>query len=158
MHVRRHAVRPAARGALAGALYFYVEGVEPWVAEAPPARALAPMIMPGVGHLLEFHGVVRSSCWAAVVGDAPVRPEAGDIILFSQGDRHVLSSAPGMRSESMDMSSFFTQRPKTLPFAVSYGERGVTTARLDGGGGAQTTIVCGFLGTDERRSRDAERT
>ncbi len=135
---------------LRGALYFFVEGVEPWVAEAPPARALAPLIMPGVGHLLEFHGVVRGACWAAVVGDPPVRLEAGDIVLFPQGDRHVLSSAPGMRSEAVDLASFFQPRPRQLPFAISYGEHGVTTARLEGGGKSQATIACGFLGFDAR--------
>ncbi len=135
---------------LRGALYFFVEGVEPWVAEAPPARELAPMIMPGAGHLLEFHGVARGSCWAAAVGDTPVRLEAGDIVMFPQGDRHVLSSAPGMRSEAADLRSFFSPRPPQLPFAITYGERGVTTAHLDGGGRAQATIVCGFLGFDAR--------
>jgi AraC-like DNA-binding protein len=135
---------------LRGALYFFVEGIEPWVAEAPPARELAPMIMPGAGHLLEFHGVARGACWAAVVGDPPVRLEAGDIVLFPQGDGHVLSSAPGMRSESVDMRSLFDPRPAQLPFAISYGEEGVTTARLDGGGRGQATIVCGFLALDAR--------
>jgi len=135
---------------LRGATYFFVEGVEPWVAEAPPARELAPMIMPGVGHLLEFHGVARGSCWAAVVGDPPVRLEAGDIVLFPQGDRHVLSSAPGMRSGASDPRSLFHPRPAQLPFAISYGEHGVTTARLEGGGKSQATVACGFLGFDAR--------
>lgn len=135
---------------LRGALYFFVEGVEPWVAEAPPARELAPIIMPGVGHLLEFHGVARGTCWAAVVGDPPVRLEAGDIVMFPQGDRHVLSSAPGMRSEALDARLLFHPRPSQLPFAIFSGERGVTTARLEGGGASQATIACGFLGFDAR--------
>jgi AraC-like DNA-binding protein len=135
---------------LRGALYFFVEGVEPWAAEAPPARDLVPTIMPGVGHLLEFHGVARGSCWAAVVGEPPVRLEAGDVVLFPQGDPHVISSAPGMRADVPDFSALFTPRPARLPFALSYGEQGVTTARLDGGGRATTTIACGFLGFDAR--------
>ncbi len=135
---------------LRGALYFFVDGHEPWVAEAPPARELLPAIMPGAGHLIEFHGVAQGACWAAIVGEPPVRLEAGDVVLFPQGDPHVLSSAPGMRSEAVDLSPFFTPAPPQLPFAISYGEHGVTTARLDGGGRAGATVVCGFLGLDAR--------
>ena len=36
----------------------------------------------------------------AVVGEAPVRLETGDIVLFPHGDPHVISSEPGMRAPS----------------------------------------------------------
>jgi AraC-like DNA-binding protein len=132
-----------------GALYYHIEGAAPWVAEAPPAREIIPAIMPGAGHLLEFHGVVRGSCWAAIVGESPVRLDEGDVVLFPQGDPHVVSSAPGMRARNVDVSLYFTPCPPQLPFALSVSERGMTTARLDGGG-EPSTLVCGFLGCDAR--------
>ena len=76
----------------------YVEGAEPWVAEAPPSRQIIPAILPGVDHLIEFHGVARGSCWAGIAGEEPIRLHEGDLVLFPQGAHHVISSAPGMRA------------------------------------------------------------
>lgn len=135
---------------LRGAVFYYIEGAAPWVAEAPQACDILPAIMPGAEHLIEFHGVVAGSCWAAIVGESPVRLSAGDVILFPQGDPHVLSSAPGMRSAHVDTNFYFTPKPPQLPFALSVTSEGVTAARLDGGGREQATIVCGFLGCDAR--------
>jgi AraC-like DNA-binding protein len=108
------------------------------------------MIMPGAEHMIEFHGVAKGSCWAAIVGEPPVRLEEGDVILFPQGDPHVMSSAPGMRGRLEDGRIFFAPRPRQLPFSISVGEQGVTTAELDGGGRDQAVIACGFLGCDAR--------
>ena len=135
---------------LRGALYYYIDAADPWVAEAPAARAIIPAIMPGADHIIEFHGISRGSCWAALVGEPPVRLEEGDVVLFPQGDSHVLSSAPGMRAESSDLTFYFTPRPPQLPFVLNASGQGMTTARLDGGGRHHTTVVCGFLGCDTR--------
>jgi len=135
---------------LRGALFYYIEGASPWVAEAPPAADIIPAILPGAGHMIEFHGIVEGSCWAAVVGQSPLRLEAGDVILFPQGDAHVMSSAPGMRAPSVDRGFFFSPRPPQLPYALSLRDSQVSTARLDGGGRERATIVCGFLGLDAK--------
>jgi len=99
---------------------------------------------------MEFHGVARGSCWAAIAGQEPVRLNEGDIVMFPQGDAHVISSAPGLRAKKVDPGVFFTPKPRQLPFALGVTEQGMTTALLDGGGAQQTTIVCGFLGCDAR--------
>jgi AraC-like DNA-binding protein len=135
---------------LRGALFYYIEGAEPWVAEVPAAREIIPAIMPGAEHMIEFHGVARGACWAALVGEPPVRLEAGDVILFPQGGPHVMSSAPGLRASKVDMGVYFAPRPPQLPFAIGISGEGVTTARLDGGGPESATVVCGFLGCDAR--------
>lgn len=132
-----------------GALFYYIHGAPPWVAEAPSSREIIPAIMPGVEHMIEFHGVVRGSCWAAMVGESPVRLESGDLVLFPQGDAHVVSSAPGMRVRSMDMNLFFSPRPPQLPYALRVEGDQVT---LEDGrpGSPGTTVVCGFLGLDAK--------
>jgi AraC-like DNA-binding protein len=135
---------------LEGAIFFYVEGADPWVAEAPRSSELIPAILPGVDHLMEFHGVARGSCWAAILGEDPVRLDEGDLVIFPQGDPHVISSAPGLRARDPDPRLFFTPRPPQLPFALSVDGQGTATALLDGGGADRTTIVCGFLGCDAR--------
>jgi AraC-like DNA-binding protein len=133
-----------------GAVFYYIDGAEPWVAEAPPAREIIPAILPGAEHMIEFHGVVKGACWAAIAGESPIRLEQGDLVLFPQGDPHVLSSAPGMRGPGVDKDFFFSPRPPQLPYALSMTGSEITTARLDGGGRDRSTIVCGFLGLDAR--------
>ena len=135
---------------LRGAVFFYVEGAAPWVAEAPAARTIIPAILPGVDHMMEFHVLARGGCWAAVVGQEPIRLDEGDVVIFPQGDHHVMSSAPGLRAERVDRRAFFTPKPPQLPFSLTVGAQGAATARLDGGGGDETTLVCGFLGCDAR--------
>ncbi len=135
---------------LHGAVFYYIDGAPPWVAEAPQARDIIPAIMPGADHMIEFHGIVKGSCWGAIAGESPIRLEAGDVILFPHGDAHVMSSAPGMRAPTVDTKIFFSPRPPQLPYALSMEGAEVTTARLDGGGRDRATVVCGFLGLDAR--------
>lgn len=127
---------------LKGAVFFDVDTTAPWVAEAPPAKIVAPAVMPDSEHVIEYHVITSGSCWASVIGRdiEPVRATAGDVIAFPQGDAHVLSSSPGMRGEP-DLSMF--KRPENaaqLPLLLN----------LDGGGKERTHIVCGFLGCDSR--------
>jgi len=135
---------------LRGAIFYYVDGSSPWVAEAPPAAEIIPAIMPGVEHMIEFHGLAEGSCWAALAGESPIRMAAGDVILFPQGDRHVLSSAPGLHAPRSTNELYFAPRPPQLPFALDAEAPDVTTARLHGGGRERAIIVCGFLGLDAR--------
>jgi hypothetical protein len=135
---------------LRGAVFYYIDGSAPWVAEAPRSSQIIPAIMPGAEHMIEFHGVVGGSCWAAIGDGPPIRLHEGDVILFPQGDGHVLSSTPGMRAPGMAHEFYFAPRPPQLPYALSLSGSQITTARLDGGSGDHSTIVCGFLGLDAR--------
>ena len=123
---------------LTGAVYFDFELSSPWVAEAPPSREIARIVMPGAQRVIEYHLLARGTCWAHAVDDPPVRLKEGDMILFPQGDAHVLSSAPGMRATPD--KSIFVRRTPTLPIVYEYG----------GGGPERARLVCCFLGCDER--------
>jgi AraC-like DNA-binding protein len=123
---------------LTGAVYFDFELSSPWVAEAPSSREIAAMVMPGAQRVIEYHLIARGACWGQVVGEAPIRLREGDLILFPQGDPHVLSSEPGLRA-SPDLSLFV--RPST-PLPIVY--------EVGGGGPDRARIVCCFLGCDER--------
>lgn len=135
---------------LRGALFYYVEGSSPWVAEAPAAAEILPGIMPGAEHLIEFHGLAEGACWAAIDGEPPIRLSAGDVVLFPQGDAHVMSSAPGLRASNRSHEFFFAPRPAQLPRALDAEAPDGATARLEGGGQERATLVCGFLGLDAR--------
>jgi len=132
---------------LRGAIFYAIDGAPPWVAEAPPAREIIPAIMPGVEHMIEFHGLASGSCWAAIRGEAPVRMVAGDIVMFPHGDAHVMSSAPELRGPGPDLAFYFAPRPPQLPFALHLGdqERGSRNGVPE-----RAELVCGFLGCDAR--------
>ena len=132
---------------LRGAIFSYVECTDPWVAETPRSREIIPAIMPGVEHLMPFHGVATGSCWASLADDEPLRLEAGDLALFPLGDHHIMSSAPGLRAKVVDPRAYFAPRPAQLPHALSVTEDGLVPRR-DGGGPVRNTVVCGFLGCD----------
>jgi AraC-like DNA-binding protein len=123
---------------LTGAVYFDFELSSPWVAEAPPSREIAATVMPGAQRVIEYHLLARGSCWAHIVGHEPVRINEGDLIVFPQGDGHVLSSTPGMRA-TPDLS-MFARRSTPLPLVYEMG----------GGGPERARLVCCFLGCDER--------
>jgi AraC-like DNA-binding protein len=124
---------------LTGAVFFSVDASAPWVAETPAASAVAPYILPGVEHVIEYHVITHGSCWGGIVEQPPVRLEAGDIIVFPRGDAHVLSSAPGMRGYpdlELHRSLDYTRLPITIA--------------MHGGGGESAGVICGFLGCDAR--------
>jgi hypothetical protein len=123
---------------LKGAVFFAVDASAPWVAETPPGHVIGPHIMPGVEHVIEYHVITSGSCWGGIVDEEPVRLATGDVIVFPQGDAHVMSSAPGMRGAPDP--GLATARLSRLPIAIT----------MDGGGAERVTVICGFLGCDAR--------
>ncbi|NMF90960.1 AraC family transcriptional regulator [Aromatoleum petrolei] len=135
---------------LRGAVFYYVSCWEDWAAEAPPAREIAPAVLPGAEHVIEFHMVARGAGWAAVSGLPPARLETGDIVMFPQGDAHVMSSAPGVAPARIEPDWVFATRNDPRPMPVAY-HRGVREPGAPAPvGDADTILVCGFLGCDLR--------
>ena len=133
---------------LRGVLYYHVSGSRDWVAEAPPSREITAAVMPDSEHVMEYHVVNSGTCWGAVVGEAPVRLETGDIVLFPHGDPHVISSEPGMRAPA-DAAGYFDRQHERVPFILHLEAREVrvsTTADEP----CDASLVCGFLGCDLR--------
>lgn len=133
---------------LRGVLYFYVNGTRDWAAEAPSSCEIAAAVMPRSEHVMEYHVVVSGTCWAAVTGEAPVRLETGDIVLFPHGDPHVVSSAVGMRAPP-DVAGYFERKQQRTPFMLHLDAREVQVGMVADQPG-DTTLVCGFLGCDLR--------
>ncbi len=131
---------------LRGAVFFYVSGTGEWAAEAPPAKEVAPLLMRGVDHVIEYHAVAQGSCWAGIPGGPAVQLSAGDVVMFPQGDAHVVSSAPGMRGDA-DIGWISNTRTEQLPLRINYNGPSVFTAPFTDGS-TDTRVVCGFLGCD----------
>ncbi len=124
---------------LRGAVFYTVSASTPWVAEAPPGHELAPFVMPGAEHVIEYHLITSGTCWGGLVDEPGVLLEAGDIIVFPQGDAHVLGSADRMRGI----------RDLDLPRRASL-ERLPVSLAIGGSGRDPVHVVCGFLACDSR--------
>jgi Cupin len=96
---------------LHGAAFFYVSFRGEWSAGASDAREIAHLVMPGCDHVMEDNMLAKGDGWAAVDGLPPVRLHAGDVVLFPQGDRHVISSTPGLSPGYRDPELLAQRRP-----------------------------------------------
>ena len=125
---------------LTGAAFFDVAASEPWVAESPPRDMILPKILPGADHLIAYHVVTMGRCFASMPGSEPITVEAGEVVVFANGDPHVMSSSPGMRADPIAAEALDAATAGRLPFVMNYGGDGPVAARL----------VCGFLACDAR--------
>ena len=122
---------------LTGATFFDVVAKAPWVAEQPGPEMILPKILPGAEHLIAYHVVTEGRCFAYTIGGEPIAVEAGEVIVFTKGDPHVMSSGPGMRGDPFAPSVIDAATSSQLPFLINFGSTGPATK-----------LVCGFLACD----------
>jgi AraC-like DNA-binding protein len=130
---------------LRGAVYFLVDASPPWSSEAPSGDVLAPLIMPGAQHLIEYHVVKRGTCFGGLIGGPLIELGAGDVIVFPRGDPHIMTSTLNAsdrrnRAEHVDVEQLLRMASEPPPFSLRMGENGAPEAE----------VVCGFLGCDAR--------
>ena len=123
---------------LTGATFFDVVARAPWVAEQPPRDKILPKILPGAEHLISYHVVTEGRCYASIVDAEPIALQAGDVVVFTRGDPHVLSSSPGMRADPAAPGALDAAALSQLPIFINYGGDGPIAAKF----------VCGFLACD----------
>lgn len=122
---------------LTGAAFFHVLAKAPWVAEQPGPELILPRILPDAERLIAYHVVLEGRCFAYLVGGEPIAVEAGEVIVFTRGDPHVMASAPGMRGDPFNPSIIDAAATGQLPFVINFGCAGPVTR-----------VVCGFLACD----------
>lgn len=135
---------------LRGAVFYYMSYGGQWAAEAPAAPDIAAAVMPGVEHVMEFHVMTKGAGWAAILGQSPVHLEQGDIVMFPQGDPHVLSSAPGLRPKQFDAEWIYAHRDDPRPIPINYLGADEQITLEAPAPNAPNNVVCGFLGCDLR--------
>ena len=123
---------------LTGATFFDVVAKAPWVAESPPCELILPKVLPGGEHLIAYHVITEGDCFANIVGEEPIAVGAGEVVVFTKGDAHVLSSNPGMRAEPRPPGALDGIASNQLPFFLNYGGEGPVSAKF----------VCGYLACD----------
>ncbi len=121
---------------LNGAYFYAVEASGPWRVETVAATELSPRVLPDAEHLISYHILTEGRCFGGIPGQEPVEMLPGDVIVFPQGDAHMMASAP---IPTRDMTTYGPTRAR-------YPE----TVRLGDGGRRETAFVCGFLGCDRR--------
>jgi AraC-like DNA-binding protein len=123
---------------LTGATFFDVVAKAPWVAEQPSPKTILPKLLPGAGHLISYHVVTEGRCFGSIIGGETVAIDAGEVIVFTRGDAHVMASDPGLRAQQPNPASLYDAGMAHQPFFANIGEEGPVSAKL----------VCGFLACD----------
>ena len=131
---------------LRGAVFFSVSGNSGWVAEAPPARQIAPLLLRGVEHVMEYHVVAAGTCWAAIPGGPSVQLRAGDVVMFPHGEPTSSRARPVCAGRSTSTGSHRSRASAGRCRSPTTASTSRATPPPDDA--ADTTIVCGFLGCD----------
>ena len=124
---------------LVGAIFIQARFTAPWCYQSPSADTAAPLLEPGAERVVIFHLITEGECYVELGGEAPVRLTAGDVVIFPQGDAHLMTSQPGLvPAKGSRLDEVLSRRPRQLAY---------------GGGGPTTRLVCGYLACDARLAR-----
>lgn len=121
---------------LVGAIFINGRFTAPWCYQSPGANTAAPLLEPGAERVIIFHLITQGDCVVELLGQPPLRLIAGDVVLFPQGDPHRMASEPGLTpARGSPLDKVLARRPRYITY---------------GGGGAVTSLVCGYLACDNR--------
>jgi len=121
---------------LSGTVSFRAEFREPWSVVTPDSCQLAKVLPFRTEHIISFHVIATGGCWLEMPGGEPVWLEEGDAVLLPYGDSHRLAGKGA--ASSVEVGHLLPRPPWRELLVVAHG-----------GGGAKTTIICGFLQCDE---------
>jgi AraC-like DNA-binding protein len=124
---------------LTGAAFFEVAAQEPWAVASPPRELILPKILPDADHLIAYHVVTAGRCFATVSGGQPIALEAGEVIVITRSEAHVMSSRPGLDADPPAQTVIEVAAAAQKPFRINYGDGPLTT-----------NLVCGYLACDAR--------
>jgi Cupin len=97
---------------LTGAVFFEIVAENPWAVGSPAREQILPKILPGADHLIAYHVVTTGRCFATAVGGQAIPLEAGQVVMFTNGQPHIMSSGPNMpaaRSRRLRREAFLHQ-------------------------------------------------
>lgn len=120
-----------------GMVLFRAEFREPWSVTSADSGQLAAMLALGSSRVIPFHIVGAGSCLLALPDREPVRLDSGDAVVLPSGGVHRLGGC-GDSAAPVHIGQLLPQLPWTGMPVVEHG-----------GGGASTSIVCGFIRCDE---------
>jgi AraC-like DNA-binding protein len=122
---------------LSGAIFLRAHLSAPWAYSSPPSQELVQSIKPGDRRVILFHIFTEGRCTLALDRGEQAEIEAGDIVILPFADPHRLGD-PSLAG-AVPVREILPAPPwKTLP-VIHYG-----------GGGAPTSMVCGYLLSDDQ--------
>jgi AraC-like DNA-binding protein len=122
---------------LTGAVFFEIAAEGPWAVASPARELMLPRILPGADHLIAYHVVTAGQCFGTAAGGEPVALKAGDVIVFSNAQAHIMSSSRGMQADPPVRDVLEVAAAGQQPFCINYGN-----------GQHSTRLVCGYLACD----------
>ncbi len=121
---------------LTGGLFLEARFTAPWCVTAKVAAEDCKPFLAAPVQVIAYHFVVEGRLMVGVDDDPPFEVTAGEVVLLPRNDAHTLASAPGLTPIQSD---------NLIQPSPAGG-----LARIDhGGGGVPTTIICGFLGSED---------
>jgi AraC-like DNA-binding protein len=122
---------------LTGAVFLESEMPVQWCYLTPSAQTIREQLIPGES-VVAFHLVVEGSCVAWLPGSEPIELEAGELVLFPQGDRHILASS---------LSTVDSLRPTEVRCESlrSISRRGGKSETPSEGSLCRTKMICGYI-------------
>jgi hypothetical protein len=133
---------------LRGSVFFHVSCRDQWAAQAPHSSELAPAVMPGAEHVIEYHLFVKGEGWVAVDGEPPLRLKEGrhHHAAPRRRARGVQRARPGAGDNGGDWLFRMRDDPKPIPITYRGGmfEAGLGLPPED----ATTSSLCGFIACD----------
>src|SRR5256885_16051167 len=115
---------------LTGAAFFDIAAQEPWSVHSPARHLILPRILPGADHLIAYHVVIAGCCFAGLEGGEAVPLEAGEVVVFTNADAHVMSSSAGMRADPPTADMIDIAEAGHLPFHFFFFNGGAAPRNL----------------------------
>jgi AraC-like DNA-binding protein len=125
---------------LTGATFFDISAKDTWAVGSPAPASILPKILPGADHLIAYHVVTAGRRFARLLNGEPIALEAGEAIVFTNADAHVMSSDPNLRADPPTADVLDIAFAGQMPFHINYA----------GGGAGSTHLVCGYLACDSK--------
>src|SRR3954467_8715297 len=125
---------------LTGTAYFEIAAQEPWSVRSPSREMILPRILPGADHLIAYHVVTQGHCFASLLGGETIALEAGEVVVFTNADPHLMSSKAGLTAEPPSADMIEVASAGRLPFMIN----------LTSGGAPRAHLVCVYLACDAR--------
>ena len=126
---------------LDGAVFFNGEFSAPWCMREPDARTMASFLSAHSKHVIIFHLIAEGRGHARVEQDGrAVALVAGDIVMFPQGDAHLMGNGPPVSP---------VDSARQLQQVLAEGRM----LSQFGGGGELTKVICGYMTCERHLSQ-----
>jgi AraC-like DNA-binding protein len=119
---------------LAGGVFLEADFTAPWCVTASIDAADCAPVLVNPAHVIGYHYVREGRLVCYIPGEPPIEAGAGEILLFPRSGEHLLGD---------ELTATPIRAGQLVRPALKEG-----LARIEwGGGGAKTSIFCGFLGS-----------